>query len=97
MGFVGILLVLDPFSGFDGDTGPLGYLACLGATLSYGMAFVYMRRFASPPRARRDHYRDCTSRPGGNRHGDPQPTHRQTTSRALARGGGLDARTCWLR
>ncbi|MBF4461286.1 DMT family transporter [Rathayibacter sp. VKM Ac-2878] len=48
VGFIGILLVLDPFSGFDGDTGPLGYLACLGATLSYGIAFVYMRRFVSP-------------------------------------------------
>lgn len=48
VGFVGILLVLDPFGGFDGDTDPLGYFACLGATLSYGIAFVYMRRFVSP-------------------------------------------------
>lgn len=48
VGFIGILLVLDPFSGLDGDIGPLGYLACLGATLSYGIAFVYMRRFVSP-------------------------------------------------
>lgn len=48
LGFVGILFVLDPFGGFDGDTGPLGYLACLGATLCYGMALVYMRRFVSP-------------------------------------------------
>lgn len=48
VGFIGILLVLDPLTGFHGDTGPLGYLACLGATLSYGIAFVYMRRFVSP-------------------------------------------------
>lgn len=48
VGFIGILLVLDPLTGFHGETGPLGYLACLGATLSYGIAFVYMRRFVSP-------------------------------------------------
>ena len=48
VGFIGILFVLDPFGGFDGRTGPLGYLACLGATFSYGIAFVYMRRFISP-------------------------------------------------
>lgn len=48
VGFIGILLVLDPFSGFGGDAGPPGYLACLGATLSYGVAFVYLRRFVSP-------------------------------------------------
>ncbi|WP_044441155.1 DMT family transporter [Agreia bicolorata] len=48
VGFIGILFVLDPFSAFDGDAGPRGYLACLGATLSYGIAFVYLRRFVSP-------------------------------------------------
>ncbi|RLP72222.1 DMT family transporter [Mycetocola tolaasinivorans] len=48
LGFIGILFVLDPLGGFDGETGPLGYIACLGATLSYGIAFVYMRRFVSP-------------------------------------------------
>lgn len=48
VGFVGVLLVLDPFTGLEVGTDVFGYLACLGATLSYGVAFVYMRRFVSP-------------------------------------------------
>lgn len=48
VGFVGVLLVLDPFAGLGGGTDLLGYLACLGATLSYGIALVYLRRFVSP-------------------------------------------------
>lgn len=47
-GFCGVLLVLDPWRGTGAGAEPLGYLACLAATLSYGIAFVYMRRFVSP-------------------------------------------------
>lgn len=48
VGFGGVLAVLDPFRGFSGAGSVGGYVACLGATLSYGIAFVYMRRFVSP-------------------------------------------------
>jgi drug/metabolite transporter (DMT)-like permease len=49
-GFAGVALVLGPWR-FDPDTGRqqlLGQVACLGATLSYGFAFVYLRRFLAP-------------------------------------------------
>ncbi|WP_244893249.1 DMT family transporter [Agreia bicolorata] len=68
VGFIGILFVLDPFSAFDGDAGPRGYLACLGATLSYGIAFVYLRRFVSPRGiADCSRHRNCTRRLGPSR------------------------------
>lgn len=47
MGFLGVLVVLGPWrAGLAGSAG--AQLACLGATLSYGVAFVYLRRFVSP-------------------------------------------------
>ncbi|WP_308195183.1 DMT family transporter [Microbacterium aurantiacum] len=47
-GFVGVLFVLAPWDGPSGGVAPPGQLACLGATASYGIAFVYLRRFVSP-------------------------------------------------
>ncbi|MFJ6533343.1 DMT family transporter [Microbacterium sp. NPDC091662] len=47
VGFLGVLVVLGPWSGLGGGTA-LAQLACLGATASYGAAFVYLRRFVSP-------------------------------------------------
>lgn len=47
VGFAGVLIVLGPWNGLGGGTA-LAQLACLGATASYGTAFVYLRRFVSP-------------------------------------------------
>jgi len=47
VGFLGVLIVLGPWNGLGGGTA-LAQLACLGATASYGAAFVYLRRFVSP-------------------------------------------------
>lgn len=47
VGFAGVLVVLGPWRGLAGGDG-LGQAACLAATLSYGVAFVYLRRFVSP-------------------------------------------------
>lgn len=47
VGFLGVLVVLAPWNGLGGG-GVLPQLACLGATLSYGTAFVYLRRFVTP-------------------------------------------------
>lgn len=48
-GLSGVLVVLAPWEGLPG--GPLvPQLACLLATASYGMAFVYLRRFVAPRR-----------------------------------------------
>lgn len=49
IGFLGVLVVLGPWNGLGGGTA-LAQLACLGATASYGAAFVYLRRFVSPLR-----------------------------------------------
>ncbi|MGL5858951.1 MAG: DMT family transporter [Angustibacter sp.] len=55
-GFLGVVIVLAPWHtglrvGAEGTGDSLatwGHLACLTATLSYGVAFVYLRRFVSP-------------------------------------------------
>lgn len=50
-GFVGVLLVLGPWALLDAGAvlnDPVGQVACLGATLGYGIGFVYMRRFVMP-------------------------------------------------
>mgnify|MGYP001595097990 CR=1 FL=1 len=47
VGFIGVLVVLGPWSGLGSGTA-VAQLACLGATASYGAAFVYLRRFVSP-------------------------------------------------
>ncbi|MGH3691646.1 MAG: DMT family transporter [Microbacterium sp.] len=47
VGFLGVVVVLGPWSGLGTGTA-LAQLACLGATASYGAAFVYLRRFVSP-------------------------------------------------
>lgn len=47
VGFLGVVVVLGPWLGF-GTGSALAQLACLGATASYGAAFVYLRRFISP-------------------------------------------------
>lgn len=49
LGFLGVILVLAPWRG-SGAGELVGYLACLGATASYGVAFVYLRRFVAPRR-----------------------------------------------
>ena len=46
-GFVGVLVVLAPWDGAGGG-GLTAQGACLLATASYGLAFVYLRRFVSP-------------------------------------------------
>lgn len=47
IGFAGVLVVLGPWRGLAGGDS-LGQAACLAATLCYGVAFVYLRRFVSP-------------------------------------------------
>lgn len=47
VGFLGVVVVLGPWSGLGTGTA-LAQLACLGATASYGAAFVYLRRSVSP-------------------------------------------------
>lgn len=47
VGFAGVTVVLGVWRGLEGGTA-LGQLACLAATASYGVAFVYLRRFVSP-------------------------------------------------
>jgi drug/metabolite transporter (DMT)-like permease len=47
IGFGGVLVVLAPWRGLAGGD-VLSQAACLAATLSYGLAFVYLRRFVSP-------------------------------------------------
>lgn len=46
-GFVGVLIVLGPWRGLSGGQG-WAQAACLLATLSYGISFVYLRRYVSP-------------------------------------------------
>ncbi|HWM40324.1 MAG TPA: DMT family transporter [Streptomyces sp.] len=46
-GFVGVLVIVGPWSIGSGDSGLLPQLACLAATTSYGLAFVYLRRFVT--------------------------------------------------
>lgn len=46
-GFVGVIVVLAPWHGL-GHASSLAQGACLLATISYGLAFVYLRRFVSP-------------------------------------------------
>ncbi|WP_199431980.1 DMT family transporter [Qaidamihabitans albus] len=46
LGFAGVLLIIGPWAaGLHADL--LAQLACLGATVCYGLAFVYLRRFVS--------------------------------------------------
>ena len=47
VGLAGVVVVLGPWNGLAGGGG-LGQAACLLATLCYGAAFVYLRRFISP-------------------------------------------------
>ncbi|MEU6345666.1 DMT family transporter [Streptomyces sp. NPDC046977] len=47
MGFAGVVVVLGPWRGLAGGQ-DAAQVACLLATFSYGLAFVYMRRFISP-------------------------------------------------
>lgn len=46
-GFAGVMIVLGPWRGL-GDVDVLAQAACLLATVSYGIALVYLRRFVSP-------------------------------------------------
>jgi drug/metabolite transporter (DMT)-like permease len=46
-GFAGVVVVLGPWRGFTGGGGT-AQAACLLATFSYGLAFVYLRRYISP-------------------------------------------------
>ena len=45
-GFLGVVIVLGPWRGL-GHGATTAQLACLAATTSYGLAFVYLRRFIS--------------------------------------------------
>ncbi len=47
LGFAGVLAVVALGTGVDGGGAPWGQAACLAATASYGVAFVYLRRFVS--------------------------------------------------
>jgi drug/metabolite transporter (DMT)-like permease len=46
-GFLGVLVVLAPWRGLAGGEA-LAQAGCLLATVSYGISFVYLRRFVSP-------------------------------------------------
>ncbi|MGF1647686.1 MAG: DMT family transporter [Kineosporiaceae bacterium] len=48
VGFVGVCLVFAPALAAPGAAPPLAHLACLGATLCYGLALVWLRRFLLP-------------------------------------------------
>ena len=45
LGFLGALLIIAPWDSISG--GIIGALACLGAATSYGVSYVYMRRYLS--------------------------------------------------
>lgn len=47
LGFVGVVVLIAPWTGL-GNFDLLGQVVCLGATLSYGIAFNYLRRFVIP-------------------------------------------------
>ncbi|MEC4838686.1 EamA family transporter [Mycobacteroides chelonae] len=48
LGFLGVCVVLAPWQ-LIGRGGPvLAQFACLGATMSYGIGFVYMRKYVTP-------------------------------------------------
>ncbi|HEX5565348.1 MAG TPA: DMT family transporter [Streptomyces sp.] len=47
VGFAGVVVVLGPWRGLAGGGGT-AQAACLLATFSYGLAFVYLRRFVAP-------------------------------------------------
>jgi drug/metabolite transporter (DMT)-like permease len=44
LGFVGVLVVFEPWNGVAGGTAT-GLLACIGAAASYGVAYIYQARF----------------------------------------------------
>ena len=46
-GFVGVVVVLGPWQGLGGGA-VMAQAACLGATASYGLGFVHLRRYVSP-------------------------------------------------
>ena len=48
LGFVGVVLVVGPWSQDPLTSSLPGQVACLGAAACYGIAFVYTRRFLSP-------------------------------------------------
>lgn len=47
LGFLGVLILIAPWAGL-GQSDLLGQLACLAATLAYGLAFNYLRRYVIP-------------------------------------------------
>ncbi|HEY4022832.1 MAG TPA: DMT family transporter [Pseudonocardiaceae bacterium] len=47
LGFLGVVTLTGPWQGGAGGSLP-AELACLGATLCYGIGFVYLRRFITP-------------------------------------------------
>lgn len=44
LGFVGVLVLFEPWNGIAGGTAA-GLLACIGAAASYGIAYIYQARF----------------------------------------------------
>lgn len=44
LGFVGVIVVFEPWNGVAGGTAG-GILACIGAAASYGLAYIYQARF----------------------------------------------------
>jgi drug/metabolite transporter (DMT)-like permease len=44
LGFVGVVVVFEPWNGVAGGTAG-GLLACIGAAASYGLAYIYQARF----------------------------------------------------
>jgi len=48
LGFAGVLIVLAPWRGLEGDLDVVAQLACLGAAACYGIALVHLRRFVAP-------------------------------------------------
>ncbi|MCG2797566.1 MAG: DMT family transporter [Cellulomonas sp.] len=48
LGFAGVVVLLAPWDSGPGAAMVTGQLACLAATGSYGVAYVYLRRFVTP-------------------------------------------------
>ena len=44
LGFIGVVMVLGPWRDLDGHSSLVGQIACLGATLCYGIGYVTLRR-----------------------------------------------------
>ncbi|AOS63863.1 DMT family transporter [Actinoalloteichus hymeniacidonis] len=47
LGFLGVLTIVGPWHGLGTDNSLVAQSACIGATVCYGLAFTYLRRFVT--------------------------------------------------